>query len=405
MKNKELYIIIGPMGANKTIYSETIANLFNMTLIFWAKIGAENGKNKKKDKFKILEEHLIRSFKKSPHVIIDGFPTDKEDALFLLSISKKLNYKIKCVIQLNISLRKIIQNLKNRFVCNNCGVFYEKDKITDKKGNSCPNCGSVLIKYHINEKGIKKDYYNFFDSITAISEILSLYAESYFSVSVEQPKHFVISSIFQKIKNQEKNIYTLYEKKSQTKLKTKSGTFDVITYLSKVDYKHHLAIIKGNVKQKTGVLLRIHSSCITGDVFGSLKCDCGQQLQRAIKIIEKSKLGVLIYLYQEGRGINIINKIEAYNLQNNGADTVEANELLKLPTEMREYSAVKDILADLEIKSVRILTNNPDKLYKLEELGVVVESMVPLEIKSSKHNKKYLLTKKNRMGHKFKMTI
>lgn len=177
----------------------------------------------------------------------------------------------------------------------------------------------------------------------------------------------------------------------------------MFTYLSKVDYKENLAIIKGSVKNKRGVLLRVHSSCITGDILGSLKCDCGEQLQKALKTIEKSNVGILIYLHQEGRGINIINKIHAYELQGKGADTVEANTLLKLPVDMREYGAVKDILSDLEVKSIKILTNNPDKVYKLEELGIMVESVVPLEIKPHKHNKKYLLVKKNKMNHNLKL--
>ena len=397
-EQKELYIIIGPLGANKTMYSESIVKLFNMEPIFWgkAKIGKEN-------KLAVAKKALLNAFKKSSRVIIDGFPTNKNEAVFLLETSKKLGYSIRCVIQLNISLEKIIKNLKNRFICNNCGIFYEEESPNKKDSDNCPNCGLLLTKYHTNRDGIQKDYYDFFNSVKEIAEILSLYSESYFSVSVEQPKHFVISSIFNKIKNQEKDFHTLYERKSQTKIETKYGVFQTITYLSKVDYRHHLAIVKGNIKNKRSVLLRIHSSCVTGDVFGSLKCDCGEQLEKALKIVNKSERGILIYLYQEGRGINIVNKIDAYNLQDKGADTVAANELLKLPADMREYAAVKDILMDLEVRSVKILTNNPDKIYKLEELGIIVESSVPLEIRPRKYNKKYLATKKNKMGHTLKL--
>lgn len=397
-KDKELYVIIGPLGANKTMYSETIAKLFNMEPIFWGKVRVESNK----DVFAFLKKELTQTFKKNHRVIIDGFPTNKEESLFLLDLSKKIGYSIKCVIQLNISLEKIIENLKNRFVCNNCGVFYEYDLPIKKDKNICPNCGANLTKYHTNKNAVQKDYYDFFSAVEDISGVLSLRSESYFSVSVGQPKHFVISSIFHKIKNQEKDFHTLYEQKSQSKIETKYGVFKIVTYLSKIDYKYHLAIVKGDVKSKRGVLLRIHSSCITGDIFGSLKCDCGEQLAESLKIINKSGLGVLIYLYQEGRGINIINKIDAYNLQRKGVDTVDANELLKLPVDMREYVAAKDILADLGVKSIKILTNNLDKVYKLEELGVIVESIVPLEINPHKHNKKYLSTKKNRMGHKLK---
>jgi GTP cyclohydrolase II len=395
---KELYIIIGPLGANKTRYSEAIAEFFNMEPIFWGKVGV--GKN---DKLTIAQKALSDAFKKSSRVIIDGFPTNKDEAVFLLEMSKKLDFSIQSVIQLNISLEKIIKNLKKRFICNNCGIFYEKDKQSRTDDDKCPNCGSPLIKYRTNQNKIQKDYYDFFNSVKEISEILSLCSKSYFSVSVEQPKHFVISSIFNKIKNQEKDFHTLYEQKSKTNVETKYGTFKIITYLSKVDYKHHLALVKGNVRNKRRVLLRIHSSCVTGDIFGSLRCDCGEQLEKALKIINKAGQGVLIYLYQEGRGINIINKIDAYNLQRKGADTVMANELLKLPPDMREYTAAKDILSDLGVRSVKILTNNPDKIYKLEELGIIVDSSMPLEIRPCKYNKKYIATKKNKMGHTLKL--
>jgi len=397
-EKKELYIIIGPLGANKTMYSEAIVKLFNMEPIFWGKAGAG-----KKNKLAVAKKALLDAFKKSSRVIIDGFPTDKNEAVFLLETSKKLGCSIRCVIQLNISLEKIIKNLKNRFICNNCGIFYEKESLAKKDPDNCPNCGLLLIKYHTNRDGIERDYYNFFNSVKEIAEILSLYSESYFSVSVEQPKHFVISSIFNKIKNQEKDFHTLYERKSQTKIETKYGTFKMITYLSKVDYRHHLAIIKGDVKNRRGVLLRVHSSCVTGDILGSLKCDCSNQLQKALTMINKSGRGVLIYLFQEGRGINFINKIDAYDLQRKGADTVVANELLKLPPDMREYVSVKDILTDLGVKSVKVLTNNPDKIYKLEELGIIVETMTPLEVHPNKYNKKYLATKKHKMGHKLKL--
>src|SRR3989338_6733288 len=157
-----------------------------------------------------------------------------------------------------------------------------------------------MLKNKVDREDIKNEYYAFFESVTDATRILSPISESYFSVSANQPKHFVISSIFEKIKSHEKSIQTIYEKKSSSKLNTKFGSFDIISYL---------AIIKGDIENKKGVLLRVHSSCITGDIFGSLFCDCGDQLAEALSIIEKNKQGLLIYLFQEGRGINIINKI------------------------------------------------------------------------------------------------
>lgn len=147
-ENKELYIMIGPLGANKTMYSEAIAKLFNMEPIFWGKVKTESSKIS----LDTLKKALSQTFKKHSRIILDGFPTNKAESLFLLDLSKKLGYSIKCVIQLNISLERIVTNLKNRFICNNCGVFYEDDFTINKSKDNCPNCGAILTKYHTNKK-------------------------------------------------------------------------------------------------------------------------------------------------------------------------------------------------------------------------------------------------------------
>lgn len=172
-----------------------------------------------------------------------------------------------------------------------------------------------------------------------------------------------------------------------------------MAYQSKVNFDVHLAIVKGNVVGKKRVPVRVHSSCMTGDILGSLKCDCGQQLAAALQYIEDRKEGIVLYLLQEGRGINIINKLLAYDLQRKGRDTVQTNEDLGLPSELREYGLVKDMLHDLGVVSINLLTNNPDKINKLIGVGVNVEDRISIEIEPIPENAKYLSTKVEKMGH------
>ncbi len=190
----------------------------------------------------------------------------------------------------------------------------------------------------------------------------------------------------------------LIKRITQTIIPTDFGDFKVFVYESVVDKYHHLALIKG-VPAKNGALVRVHSECLTGDVFGSKRCDCGEQLKLAMKTIDQKGSGVILYMRQEGRGIGLANKLKAYQLQDKGLDTVEANEALGFKADLRDYGIGAQILADLGLSKIRLLTNNPKKIVGLEGYGLEVIERVPLEVKASKSNKRYLRTKKEKMGH------
>jgi 3,4-dihydroxy 2-butanone 4-phosphate synthase / GTP cyclohydrolase II len=191
----------------------------------------------------------------------------------------------------------------------------------------------------------------------------------------------------------------LVERVVSTRLPTTFGEFQAIGYRSLVDEKHHVALVKGDVAGASDVLVRVHSECLTGDVFHSLRCDCGEQLESALSMIDREGQGVLLYLAQEGRGIGLLNKLRAYRLQEDGLDTVEANERLGLPADLRDYGIGAQILADLGLSSIRILTNNPKKIRGLEGYGLSVSAQLPIEHAPNAHNEDYLRTKAQRMGH------
>ncbi|MDY3974718.1 bifunctional 3,4-dihydroxy-2-butanone-4-phosphate synthase/GTP cyclohydrolase II [uncultured Veillonella sp.] len=186
---------------------------------------------------------------------------------------------------------------------------------------------------------------------------------------------------------------------AESNLPTEFGDFKILVFKNYLDHKEHLAIVKGDVKDGEDVLVRVHSECLTGDVFGSKRCDCGPQLHKALETIEKEGRGVVVYMRQEGRGIGLTNKIKAYALQEQGLDTVEANVKLGFPPDMREYSLAAQIIRFLGIKSVELLTNNPLKKTSLEHWGIEVNKRVPVIIKANSINASYLQTKKEKMGH------
>jgi 3,4-dihydroxy 2-butanone 4-phosphate synthase/GTP cyclohydrolase II len=191
----------------------------------------------------------------------------------------------------------------------------------------------------------------------------------------------------------------LIEEEQAIHLPTDYGDFQLHMYRSILDNMHHLALVKGEIDPAKPTLVRIHSECLTGDVFGSLRCDCGAQLHTALKQIEQEGTGVLVYMRQEGRGIGLPAKIHAYKLQEEGLDTVEANEKLGFPAELREYGIGAQILADLGVHQMRLLTNNPKKVIGLEAYGLKIVEIVPIRAQANPFNAKYLETKRVKMGH------
>lgn len=428
LKIKNLYVFFGPPGSGKSTQALLLQEKLGLHYISWGQISREiaSGQGpygdyaemlKKINKenrlfpsgfiFNIIRQEIqnnILNNSKSNGIILDGFPRRIKEAEELVDIFKEFKINLKALVKFNIEHKTIKQRIAEREYCPKCGKFYNKI-IQPKISKLCDIDGTKLIKRLDDNSETVKNRFDLYieESIDAFN-FLAPYAKISFDVNANQDEISLFAEIITKLNSQIKKSHHIYYRTGQTKLQTEFGKFDLIAYQNIISYDYHLVLIKGNVENKRNVPMRIHSSCITGDIFHSKKCDCGEQLRKSLRYINQRKLGAFIYLFQEGRGINIINKIKAYELQSGGLNTIEANEYLGFPSELREYDMIKDIINDLKIKSINLITNNPEKINKLQSIGIIIENKITIKVNENPHNKNYLKTKKEKLNHSIKIT-
>jgi GTP cyclohydrolase II len=426
-KISNLYVFFGPPGAGKSTQAIFLEKRLGFFYVSWGRIwreiksGIGDYSHYRKEKFvqliikdptgcfpagfikNIIKKEIKKIIRENPsqdrNIVLDGFPRRIQEAKELLGIIKECKLCLKAIIRFNASLDTVRKRIGNRLYCPKCHKFYN-EFIQPQKRGICDIDRNKLIKRPDDVLETNQERYNQYieESLNAFNFLIPK-SDAFFDVNADQDSNMLFAEIMGKIFGHFRKQFQLFKRISRAEIETSFGKFIILGYQNSIDYSYHLALIKGKVSGKRNVLTRIHSSCVTGDIFFSKKCDCGEQLKKSFEIINQRGSGIIIYLFQEGRGINILNKIKAYKLQSFGLNTFEANEQLNFPSDLRTYEIVKDILYDLKVKSIDILTNNPDKLYQLQNYGIIIENRVPLIINPNKFDASYLETKRRESKH------
>ena len=421
-ESKKIYILFGPPGAGKSTQALLLQEKLDLYYLSWGQVSREimNNYGPYKNCYEVVKklteenkpfpegfiagilnkeiEKVLKRNKEIKGIVLDGFPRRIKEAEELIEILKNYPLNLQTIIKFNVNYETIKKRIEERKYCPRCGKFYNK-VIRPKISGLCDIDKVRLIKRPDDFLEIIKGRFDAYmnESINAFNFLVPYFTNS-FDVNADQNEISLFAEIITKLNLQVKKNHHFYYRTGSTKLQTEFGEFNLIGYQNIINYDYHLVLTNGDLPGKRDVPVRVHSSCITGDIFHSKKCDCGGQLDETLNYINQRGLGVLIYLFQEGRGINILNKIKAYELQSEGYDTIDANEHLGLPPDLREYDIIRDILSDLEVKSIALITNNPEKINKLQNLGIIIERVIPVEIQPNKYNKKYLKTKKEKLG-------
>lgn len=427
-ESKDLYILFGPPGAGKSTQALLLQEKLNLYYISWGQISRKimNNYGQYKNCYEVVKklteenkpfpggfivgilnkeiEKVLKRNKEIKGIVLDGFPRRIKEAEELIEILRNYALSLKTIIKFNINYETIKKRIEERKYCPKCGKFYNKI-IKPKIDGLCDTDKIKLIKRPDDYLEILKGRFDAYmnESIDAFTFLVPYFSNS-FDVNADQNETSLFAEIITKLNSHIKKNHRLYYRTGVTKLQTEFGEFNLIGYQNIINYDYHLVLLKGDIAGKRDIPIRVHSSCVTGDIFHSKKCDCGEQLNETLNYINQRSSGILIYLFQEGRGINILNKIKAYELQSEGYDTIDANEHLGLPPDLREYDIIKDILFDLEIRSIALITNSPEKINKLQSLGIIIERIIPIEIQPNKYNEKYLRTKKEKLGHLINLT-
>jgi len=416
-----LIIIFGSPGSGKSTQSVLLEEKMGYKYISWGRItrnimngkfGSEDDKrtviNNLKHNFSYPEKYIKKNILKNliqeleagnTNFVIDGFPKRTQEAKECVEIIKELDLHLQCVINIACIEATMLKRIESRKYCQECGRFFN-DILRPKNEGICDfDQGKLIRRIDDEPKVVKERIKEYLNDITPAIHLLSNMSESFFSINGDQDELLMFADIITRLKSHKKDIFSLFKNVGHTLLPTQFGYFDMYIYQNIVNYESHAVLVCGDVVNKQSVPVRIHSSCVTGDIFHSEKCDCGSQLTQAMQFIQKHGHGIILYLFQEGRGINIINKVKAYDLQQKGFDTIEANEFLGIPSEMRSYAVVKDVLKDLGVKSIRLITNNPDKVSQVLDLGINIDDTILLKSDHFVFNEEYLKTKVNRMMH------